>query len=305
LKISVIISTLNRPEDLKVSLKSILRQSHPAFEVIVVDQSDDVKTKQLCFEFLEEFINIGVKFKYIFQHEKSLVKSRNVGLASAEGDIISFFDDDIELEQDYLLKARHYFTSYPLLAGLSGNVIMSQGLFSGGSGLIRKALCRIFLLNFFNGRMTPSGFGYPIFERELNKCLKVQMLPGCNMNFRRSSMSDLRFDEWFTGYSFREDVDFSYRVSLRGTLLMAPDIRLYHHESKQNRLSPQQLVPMRMANYRYLFNKHKSGSLLSNLLFNYSLCGICVIAFMEFVSRKNQLNWSGFKSILSAVVKPK
>ena len=97
MNISVIIPTLNRSEDLKVSLLSILGQSYPVFEVIVIDQSDDNITKQLCSELNSEFIKRDIKLNYIYQSDKSLAKARNAGLSVVQGEIIAFFDDDIEL----------------------------------------------------------------------------------------------------------------------------------------------------------------------------------------------------------------
>ena len=41
LKISVVIPTLNRPKDLQVAVKSILDQTYPPSELIIVDHSID------------------------------------------------------------------------------------------------------------------------------------------------------------------------------------------------------------------------------------------------------------------------
>jgi hypothetical protein len=49
---------------------------------------------------------------------------------------------------------------------------------------MRKLLSRIFLINSFYGRMTPSSFGYPIFE-EVKELREVELFNGYSMNFRR------------------------------------------------------------------------------------------------------------------------
>lgn len=305
MKISVIIPTMNRPESLKRTLDSLMRQTRLPDEIVVVDQSTNNQSKIAVSETKLGHVEKPVSFKYVVQEEKSLVRARNRGLEAAEGDILSFLDDDVELFGDYLEKVGRRFEEDPALAGLSGNVLIAA-VPVGFKWRLRKSLMRIFCLSGFDGRLTVSGFGYPIYEREIDRPLEVELLVGCNMHYRRALIGDERFDEWFTGYGFREDVDFSYRISRRGRLLMVPEARLYHLYSPGNRLDVCALKKMEIVNYYYLFRKFKNGGFFSSLLFGYSLVGLALIDFLEWASTLNPAKfgkWSaGMRSSLGLML---
>ncbi len=87
-KISIIITTYNRPELLRIAIKSALMQTYPNFEVIVVDGSSDYKTSEVIKYYKNKIIvvkdkrNIGVS------------AARNIGIKQSSGDYITFLDDD-------------------------------------------------------------------------------------------------------------------------------------------------------------------------------------------------------------------
>jgi glycosyltransferase involved in cell wall biosynthesis len=291
MKVSVIIPTMNRPEDLGKALGSILCQTMLPIEIIIVDQSTNDLTRSLVVDYVERFKNKGVSFSYLYQEEKSLVKARNNGLARVKGDMVSFLDDDVVLFSDYFERVINYFKGHVDVGGVGGNTLTANPL-RGIKWQIRKFLMRVFLISDFKGGMTPSGFGHLVLEKEFSKVLSTEMLPGCNMNFRRSAIGDYRFDEWFSGYSFREDSDFSYRLSLMTRLVMIPDARLYHNHSSSNRMDTKELRMMELNNYYHVFEKYKCKNGLSYIFFMYSLLGLIVIEGVGFLSgfKKEQFN---------------
>ena len=282
MKVSVIIPTLNRPHDLKAAMESIARQTVLPYEVLVIDQSDGENTHQIAEEFSKRPEMRQVRVRYVRLLERSLVKARNRGLDLAEGDIVSFLDDDVVLLEDYFEQIVRVMSHDRSLGGVSGNVIVGKKL-HGVKWKLRRFLMRVFLLNDFCGRMTASGFGYPIYEREVDQPLLVEFLPGCDMNYRRDILDGERFDEWFTGYSFREDVDFSYRVSRKAKCAMIPEAKLYHNYSTGNRLDIKKLKRMEVKNYYYLSRKYKSENPFSGFLFGYSMAGLLLIDLVEFL----------------------
>ncbi len=86
-KVSVIITTFNRPEYACEAIDSVLSQSFNDFEVIVVDDGSVSKTK----EALEKY---GSRIHYIFQDHKGRSVARNTGINAAGGEYIAFLDDD-------------------------------------------------------------------------------------------------------------------------------------------------------------------------------------------------------------------
>ena len=237
---------------------------------------------------------------YLWREEKGCAGARNRGIDAAHGDLLCFLDDDVKLFDDYFQQMDKYLSANSSIGALGGNVLGDR-LFTGWKGRLRKAIMRLFLLNDFNGRMTASGFGYPINDRPIERPIFVDMLIGCNMVIRRPLFEKDRFDEWFTGYSYREDVDLTYRLSKRTRIIMIPEAKLYHYCSPTARISSFEKKQMQMKNYFYLFKKYKHKGLGSTLLFSYSVLGLLVIDFLELVTHHDQEALRVFTTSLRAV----
>ena len=95
MKVSVIIPTYKRSEDVCRAVDSVLSQTIDSFEVIVVDDNgigtaDGIKTERAMSKYQYE-----PRVIYL-QHEKNKNGSaaRNTGIKASKGDYISFLDDD-------------------------------------------------------------------------------------------------------------------------------------------------------------------------------------------------------------------
>lgn len=278
LPFAVVIATLNRPGPLGDALESLSRQGKPLEQLIVVDQSEDDATKTVFESFSGRHPDAAREFCYVRQSEKSLVRARNRGLEKVRAAYVTFLDDDVVLAPGYFDRLLAVFESDRGVGGLSGNASSAPAP-GGFKAALRNVLMRLFLVGGHDGRMTLSGFGFPIVDRAVERVTPVRMLPGCNMSFRTSSVGSERFDEWFTGYAFREDVDFSYRISKKARLLMLPDARLEHRYAPENRLGSAPLKEMEIRNYRHVFAKHRSAWLWP--LFFYTLAGLLLMACFE------------------------
>lgn len=89
MRVSVIITTQNRPFFLKRAIYSILSQSILPYELIVIDDNSDKK-------FSADDINFkGINFIYHYNPRKMGGNySRNLGVEKSSGDILMFLDDD-------------------------------------------------------------------------------------------------------------------------------------------------------------------------------------------------------------------
>lgn len=99
--VSVVIPTINRAEVLVDTINDILNQDFANFEVIVIDQSDDINVKAL-----ELLANSGVSCRYFKGNFKGLPQARNFGLQQTSKDIVLYIDDDIRCDQN--LVKNHY-----------------------------------------------------------------------------------------------------------------------------------------------------------------------------------------------------
>lgn len=110
-RISVIICTYNRCESLDRTLNSLSRVTVPSdlsWEVLVVDNNSTDHTKEAVQSFSG---GQGVPVQYIFQKERGLSEARNAGLRHAKGEIISFLDDDVLIQPEWLVEVRKAFDS--------------------------------------------------------------------------------------------------------------------------------------------------------------------------------------------------
>lgn len=89
MKVSAVIPTQNRPDLLKEAIESVLKQTRPAFEIIVVDTSSNDDTEKMIKEFGSKVIYIRSPYD---QYGQS--KSRNKGIKTAKGELIAFLDSD-------------------------------------------------------------------------------------------------------------------------------------------------------------------------------------------------------------------
>jgi glycosyltransferase involved in cell wall biosynthesis len=88
--ISVIIPTYNRKNHLKYSIQSVLNQSLPPHEIIIVDDGSNDGTDAYIKDLQKKQQNI----KYFYQKNSGSGAARNRGLIESKGNIIAFLDSD-------------------------------------------------------------------------------------------------------------------------------------------------------------------------------------------------------------------
>jgi glycosyltransferase involved in cell wall biosynthesis len=86
-KVSVIIITYNRSQLLPVAIDSVLAQTYPSIEVIVVDDGSTDDTPEVMLHYAE-------RVRYIRQENRGVPAARNTGIRAATGDFINFLDSD-------------------------------------------------------------------------------------------------------------------------------------------------------------------------------------------------------------------
>jgi glycosyltransferase involved in cell wall biosynthesis len=87
MNISAIITTYNRPAWLAEAIASVVAQSRPVQEILVVDAGTAEQTKAVATAF-------GPGVRYLQMQDRGLAASRNFGIGLASGDWVAFLDDD-------------------------------------------------------------------------------------------------------------------------------------------------------------------------------------------------------------------
>lgn len=97
LMVSIIVPTYRRETELKRALDSLKKLDYDSYEIIVVDDNDDVEWNQKVNEQVELFKkeNQHILLKHIVNHPNmGSAKTRNIGIQAAEGEYVCFLDDD-------------------------------------------------------------------------------------------------------------------------------------------------------------------------------------------------------------------
>lgn len=94
-RVSVVIATYQGEAFVRQTVESVLRQDHPSFELIVVDDGSRDGTRELLRSF-------GSKLALVEQANQGVAAARNAGAARARGEWIAFLDQDDLWEQGLL-----------------------------------------------------------------------------------------------------------------------------------------------------------------------------------------------------------
>ena len=282
-KASVIIPTYNRPLELKNCIKSILEQTVKPYELIVVDDGNlsELPVKKECQE-------KEIHYIYFKKDKPGLTESRNKGIGLASGDIIFFFDDDVVLFPDYISEILSIYQKDKdgIVGGVGGEVVNRKPL------KIRTCLRRLFdiffLVTGFNeGKVLPSGFcvNYGDTEFTIKKIKKVDFLSGGVCSFRKEVFKEFLFNsEKYLGYGLGEDIEFSYRVSKKYTLIFNPKARLLHLDSPKMSIDDMREGRMYMMNRYIFFSEYVKKGWWSWLFFYYALFGYISIRIISLIT---------------------
>ena len=111
--VSIVIPTYNRAKLLSHAIQSVLNQTYPTFELIVVDDCSNDCTESVVKGFHDD------RIRYI-RHEKNqgAATARNNGITAAKGNYIAFQDSDDEWLPTKLEKQVNAFNSAPSDCGV-------------------------------------------------------------------------------------------------------------------------------------------------------------------------------------------
>jgi glycosyltransferase involved in cell wall biosynthesis len=233
---SLIIATFERPDDLAVTFAGIEAQTHRPLEVLVVDSSQDEKTKRLCEEW-----TLRLPVRWMFSYARSAAIQRNHGAEAVNpaSEVLGFMDDDITLYPDTCAQICEAFGKDAAreIGGISARIDEIQ----------RPPPSR---LTRFYYRMqagyTDGTYGGRLFGPAIN-CLPCYSEPaendgtliraewlnsGC-VFYRREPFLREKFPA-FEGYSFMEDVHCSARIAKTHRLYFHARARCSHRDGSNS-----------------------------------------------------------------------
>lgn len=212
---SVVIITRNRARMLADCLAHLQQQTHPSFEIVVVDSSSNDETADLMRSWPT------ATYLRIPGGRNNMPQARNVGISHARGEIVAFIDDDSMVSPEWLGQIVSGFSDESI-GGVGGRIF--DRTFTGDPEEPRI------------GAILSEGRLIHNFDAEKVEAQDVDWLRGCNMAFRRAALAAAGgFDTRFTGDNSYEDVDHCVRVRRAGyRLRFIPAAEVTHLAGMRN-----------------------------------------------------------------------
>lgn len=214
---SIIIPCYKRADWLKRTLESVLSQRTDEMEIITVfqDEVDSPTLRNWCKEH---------RVIYIFSDRPSTPRSRNLGVEAAHGEVLIFFDDDVELFDGCLLAHLANYQDETVVA-VGGRVVTIR---ENGEDTYKAAADPI-------GWVNQSGQLKGDRNYNSGSRLEARTTPlGCNMSVRARSLKKVGgFDETYVGNALREETDPILRmIKLGGKVIFDPKAGVKHFLAK-------------------------------------------------------------------------
>lgn len=209
MKTCIIIPTYNRCKILRKTLKALLDQTaNPkTYEIIVVDDGSTDKTHRTVQEISKKAER---KITYLRQKNKGQGSARNLGIKSAEGEIIIFIGDDIIVKPDFikqhiLTHQKHPERNTACLGFITWHpnlkiTPLMKWLESGSSIL---------------GRFGGHQFAYDKLENK--KEANYNFFYTSNISLKKKILEKEKFDQEFDRYGW-EDIELGYRLTKKENL---------------------------------------------------------------------------------------
>lgn len=105
MKVSLVLATVGRVDDVGRLVQSLIEQTSPAFELIVVDQNADDRLLPHVLTARQA----GLAVNHVRLQPPNLSAARNLGIAQAQGDVVAFPDDDCWYEPQVIAAVLHAF----------------------------------------------------------------------------------------------------------------------------------------------------------------------------------------------------
>jgi GT2 family glycosyltransferase len=217
LKISIIIITYNRPDDMLELVQNIISLDHKEFleEVIIVNNKSTADYKPV-----EDFLTAhpGIPFKYFITEENlGVSRGRNFAIEKARAPLLVFIDDDALFDnKDIFLQIQNIFSEEK----------------NKEAGIVAFRIYYQSTLDF-----QKNAFPHKEFEKRKNlKQFDTYYFSGCAHALRRNVFETVGYypENFFYGM---EEYDLSYRTINEGFKIIYDDrVTVLHKESPSGRL---------------------------------------------------------------------
>lgn len=269
-------------------LESLACQTRIPDQVIVVDGSDpDVRRVVDAFP--------GLPLDYVRVFPPSLAKQRNAGMARLRPDITlaGYLDDDIVLENEAVAAMLSFWNhADDRLGGTAFNITNTP------PARWARVKSWLGLDHPTPGRLLNSGCTSILGNQDRD--VETDWLCGGATVWRREVIDSYRYDEWFRGTGYLEDVDFSFNVRGRYKLALVAGARLAHYSPPVRRDRHFLLGKWQIINRMYLVRKYRDRGLSPFAAWVASL-GMAALHLAMAAFRGDGTQWDQFRGNIAGM----
>lgn len=234
---SVLITSYLRPQWLSQCLDTLVRQTRPAEQIVVVARDTDEATHDVVKRYAQANPSAGIELALV--HEPGVLAANNVGMPMASGEILIFLDDDSTAPPRWIqMLLTHY--QDPTVGGVGGRIV-----------------------NHRDGKIVFDGETPPPLPQKIDRLGRshvgqmhrfqgvheVDGLVGSNMSFRRRLLPPC--DRTLRGDAFRYETDLCLAVQRAGYRVLMDSEAVNEHWC-----APRQQGPQRNNQTVIQFNNH-------------------------------------------------
>lgn len=241
---SIILPTYNRCFVLWRAIQSIIAQTYPFWELIIVDDGSTDDTAKLVSQFTDPRIT------YIrLKKNVGPAAARNAGLKKVKNDYIAYLDSDNEWYRDYLEVMANTFRRYPdkVLAFAKKNYRLTiEGLKKGGATSLRDEWTNH--RKYFDNKR--------LWQRKI--IIDVNTLAHKKSILKKVGKWDEQLDFW-------EDFEFTLRVSKNfSDGIIYINRTLVDYEQKLNLKEKDKVFSLWQKAEKLIYQKHKDNPLMKD-----------------------------------------
>lgn len=204
--VSVHIVTYNSEKDIFSCLESVIRQTYPISEIIVVDNASLDASVQIVKEFSNQHPDVQI---HVIENEENVgfAEAHNQAIRQSSAQYILILNPDVILHEDYIYHLLSYMRAHLEVGSATGKLYRHGNILDSTGLVINKAR-----------RARDRGAG-EFDQGQWNDTEEVFGVSGAAALYKRDMILDVMvngefFDAHF--FAYKEDVDVSWRSRLLG-----------------------------------------------------------------------------------------